>query len=68
MNARLARLRFAEQYAAMTRRNDGLPFLVNEGIRSTLRILQRAAEDGLHAIAGPHGLGLIVRVITVFNT
>src|ERR1700741_3948206 len=67
MNAGLARLRLAAQDADMTRCNDRLVLLVDQRIPAALLVVQRATEDGLHAIAGPYGLGHAFRVVPVLK-
>src|SRR5882724_13610455 len=67
MYAGFACLRLAPQYAYMTRRNDRPPLLIDEGVPLAALILQRAAEDGLHAVACPDRLRLVVRIVTVFK-
>src|SRR3569833_2360374 len=67
MNPRLARLRFAAQNANVAPCNDGLPFLIDQRIPTALHLLERAAEDGLHTLAGPDRLGLALRVVAVLK-
>src|SRR5882757_1560400 len=67
VDAGLARLRIALQDADMTRRNDRLPLFVNQRIPPALRILQRAAENRLHAIACPYRFGLVFGVVAILK-
>src|SRR5581483_9731618 len=63
----LACLGLAAQNARLPRRNDGPPLLIYHGVPAALLLLQRAPEDGLHAVTRPDGFGFSFGVVAILE-